>query len=193
MNYPFSKPRKAPKKRTDREYRDKRVYKADKSELRRLAYERAGGRCENIKPLYSVSLGRKVGEARCNLYAPLDGHLTARGHLAHKRHGIHRSDTLDDVLWKCAECHMEGDHGSKCTYPRRPGKVMTVAKAKAYWTGRACFCEASKPSGVSFCADCLAKLPAALQHDLGKLKGKDWLNCVAECETDLQLAKIEGK
>jgi len=105
---PFSTIRRKP--RTDKKFHDGRVRLANKSGLRLQAYERAGGRCEELKtvelsgPHYN---GVVVAEIRCNRTAPWSGPLTVRGHLAHKKHGPRRDDTLKEVLWKCAECHMK--------------------------------------------------------------------------------------
>jgi hypothetical protein len=198
---PFAKPRKAPKPRKDREYRDKRVYKADKSELRLQAYERAEGRCEfevfeNLTDDPAVMVDLVLGmrkKRRCNADAPWDGPLTVRGHMAHKRHGIHRDDTLAGVLWGCANCHLEGDHGSKCTYRRRPGKVMTPAKALEYWNGMVCFCDDPKAKFRSFCEKCFSKLSGQSSHDLRTLKGKEWLEALAAAETELMRSSIKEK
>jgi hypothetical protein len=190
---PFAKPRKAPKPRKDREYKDGRVFKADKSELRREVFERSNGHCEqmNSMPIERCNrLGLPLDTwERC--YKPITMNSM---HLAHEKHGHgFRNDTAATCKAKCEECHTEGDHGSKCTYRRRPGKVMTPAKAQVYWHGTVCFCDAAKIDRVSFCYDCWLKLSDQLRDDLGKLKGKEWLEALAAAETELMRAGLEAK
>src|ERR1041385_8845528 len=183
---PFITPRKPPKKRKDREYKDGRKYLADKTELRRIVFERSGGHCEAIKntPAYSM---------RC--YADITRDTF---HLAHDKHGRgFRNDDPAHCTAKCAECHMEGDHGSKCNYPRRAGKIMNAKKAQEYWRGKVCFCssadqEMTKPPETSFCQDCLAKLPAALRHDIENTEGGDYLKTLAACVTAIMEFNIKA-
>lgn len=170
---PFITPRKPPKPRKDREYKDGRKYLADKTELRRLVFERSGGKCEDF-------IEDEPGQfVRCNVRITLDSM-----DLSHKKHGYgFRDDSSDGCIASCCDCHQNGRHGSKCNYPRRAGKVMTTKKAQEYWRGVICFCNAVKPSQWSFCVSCLEKLPNALRHDLEHTQGKDYLRVLAECET----------
>ena len=75
---------------------------ADKTQLRRDAYERAGGRCELVK-----SDGK-----RCNRFAPWDG--IGHGELVHiVASGRGGSDSLDNCEWSCGlpdSCHRKRDH-----------------------------------------------------------------------------------
>lgn len=72
-----------------------------KRKLRQDCYERAGGHCEE-----------------CDAPAPWDGGVMYRGHMAHiKSYGAGGGDTLDNVKWKCATCHVGngGEHGPRWT------------------------------------------------------------------------------
>lgn len=102
-----------PAKKQDRTFKDGRVRLANKSGLRRQAFERAGGKCEALHPVSNTCTVGKTSVTmvmRCYRDAPWDGPLTVRGHLAHKKHGPRRDDTLGGVLWKCADCHLK-EHG----------------------------------------------------------------------------------
>jgi len=71
------------------------------AEFRRQVYEDCLGKC-----------------AECGQYAPLgiSGLFDLRlcGHVAHiKSHGSGGGDTIDNVRWLCAKCHLEGEHGPK--------------------------------------------------------------------------------
>ena len=64
------------------------------TELRWQCFERDAGICQ-----------------RCGVYAPWDGFWVSRGHMAHvKSRGVGGSDTLDNVVWKCASCHIGLEH-----------------------------------------------------------------------------------
>jgi hypothetical protein len=76
------------------------LFGADKTNLRREVYARAGGRCENV-----LGTGK-----RCNKYASWDG--VGKGDLAHVTHrGKGGSDTLENTRWNCRECHKQQHPG----------------------------------------------------------------------------------
>jgi hypothetical protein len=182
--------RKSRKPRKDHQYKDGRQYVAKKTQLRQFVFERSGGRCENMKRLYHPEFKVSVGMARCENEITLNSM-----HLAHGKHGQgFRNDVPrtpqnpDGCIAACEDCHRNGDHGSKCTYPRRPGKIMNAKKAQEYWRGTICFCstleqEIMKPADTSFCETCIEKLPAALRHDIENTEADDYLKTLAECET----------
>jgi len=192
----FIKRRKPPKKRRDKEYGDGRVFKADKSKLREEVFERSGGRCE--AELTSHALSSPGHYSVINSRCPNEITLKSM-HLAHEKHGHgFRSDTPETCKAKCEDCHRNGDHGSKCTYPRRAGKIMNFAQAREYWRGKLCFCGTTnqpkpKPQEASFCDDCLRKIPPALRYDLEHAEGKDYLKVLAECETAIMQFNIRGE
>lgn len=71
-------------------------------ELRRQAWERAGGLCEkcgNPAPLYNSQGWFDIFEC---------------GHLCHiKSRGAGGGDTLCNVTWGCYSCHIDGEHGPR--------------------------------------------------------------------------------
>jgi hypothetical protein len=82
----------------------------DKTELRHCVYERAAGRCEEVR-----------NGKRCNRFAPWDG--LKHGELSHKKHGAHRDDTDAGTLWSCRECHSRRHPGPQFAPQRRRGAM----------------------------------------------------------------------
>lgn len=88
-------------------------------QLRRDLFKRADSRCEHIIETLN-------GNEPCGKWLPWDGDVFTRGHMSHiKGHGAGGGDTLDNVVLKCYEHHIEsGDHGVKWSFrgyskPRR--------------------------------------------------------------------------
>jgi len=74
-----------------------RLKGAAMSALRREVYERDGGCC-----------------VVCGRWVPLEGGLWERAHLAHiKSRGAGGGDVIDNVQIKCAECHLNREHGPR--------------------------------------------------------------------------------
>lgn len=49
---------------------------------------------------------------KCGMPAPWSGGVFVRGHMSHiKSRGSGGSDIIDNVLWKCPECHLQKEHG----------------------------------------------------------------------------------
>ena len=73
-----------------------------KTEFRKKVFNRSSGFCED-----------------CGVYAPLldnDGlfDVFMCGHVSHiKSYGAGGGDTLDNVKWKCYNCHINKEHGPK--------------------------------------------------------------------------------
>lgn len=155
-----------------------------RSDRRAEIFERAYGQCEEWFPFPDVP----GSETRCPNLAT---------EWSHRQHGANKCDCYSPdakgacSIASCSDCHQNGRHGSKCTYPRRAGKVMTSAKAKAYWHGTKCFCDGPKPSQQSFCLMCMTKLPGQLHHDLHNTQWDDYLKVLAECETAIQKWNVE--
>jgi len=76
--------------------KDKRhkLYGKDKSRLRERVYQRSGGRCE--APKHHFTCGGWADEFN--------------GHLAHKRHGANKTDTMDGTFWAYWACHLIEQH-----------------------------------------------------------------------------------
>jgi len=89
----------------------------DKTDLRRDVYNRAGGRCEEIR-----------NGKRCNRFAGWDG--LKHGELSHRAHGAKRNDTTDDVLWSCRECHRKRHPGPQFAAQRRRAQETVADRAR---------------------------------------------------------------
>lgn len=76
--------------------------------------------------------------------------------------------------------------------------MMTIRDAKEYWLGTICFCATpqvpkTKKSRESFCPECMSKLPEAMQHEIENTQGKEYLEVLAACETEIMKAGLERK
>jgi len=71
-----------------------KLYGKDKSRLRERVYWRAKGRCE--APKHHFTCGGWADEFN--------------GHLAHKRHGANKTDTMDGTFWAYWACHLIEQH-----------------------------------------------------------------------------------
>src|SRR4029077_8526325 len=101
-----------------------------------------------------------VAELRCN--APITWETMEWSHNAH---GARKSDSLEDGIASCKDCHRRR-HASQGV-PRRPGKIMKIIDARAYWENTHCFCEKeSKKPRESFGPECRAKLSKQILYDL---------------------------
>jgi 5-methylcytosine-specific restriction endonuclease McrA len=77
-------------------------------DLRRQCFERDGYRCQHIRAFPAMKRGT-VYDAKCDKQVTWDGYRT--GHMAHiKSRGAGGGDTLDNVITKCAECHIGREH-----------------------------------------------------------------------------------
>ena len=78
-----------------------------KTEFRRAVAERAGERCETIRP----------DGSRCNIHAPrlIYGVFDVFncGHVAHIKRRNVGGDVMSNVLWKCYNCHIGNEHGPR--------------------------------------------------------------------------------
>lgn len=82
--------------------------------LRQDCYDRAMGLCE----------AENDKGHRCRKAAPWSGGVFVRGHMAHiKSRGAGGSDTLDNVLWKCPECHLQKEHGPQWSFRKNLRRV----------------------------------------------------------------------
>ena len=79
-----------------------------KTEFRRDVAERAGERCEAIKPNGKV----------CGVHAPLKWNgVFYSGHVCHiKSYGAGGGDTMDNVYYGCPKCHLENEHGPRWSH-----------------------------------------------------------------------------
>ena len=89
----------------------------DKTDLRRAIYNRAGGRCEEIR-----------NGKRCNRFAAWDG--LKHGELSHRKHGANRDDTEEGVIWSCKECHAERHPGPQFAAKRRRAQEAVPDSAR---------------------------------------------------------------
>ena len=47
---------------------------------------------------------------KCGRYAPLHGGVFGAGHMSHKRPRKVGGDVIENVCWKCWNCHLELEH-----------------------------------------------------------------------------------
>lgn len=180
---PFIKRRPNPKRKEPRRVGNGRVklYGDDMTDLRRKAFERSGGRCEMMKILSIATC--IVG--RCN--APITWETME---LCHDEHGPRKSDELAKVKAGCKECHRNQHNAGGKPCKRRPGKVMPIKDAKAYWSGKVCFCEGPKKPAESFCPDCALRLTEQTRHTLEHADNpNDYREALAEAEIEIMKAK----
>lgn len=170
---------------------------------KRTEPRRTGDRVRLGREAYEALRWDKAREAEnhcqtCGIFAPInaipfwseiDKQLIYPGELSHKRHGANKSDTMEDTLWECRECHQVERHNPK-SVPRKPGRRMNKKEAPSYWAGLKCFCEQPKPAKRSLCPTCMAKLPPQLQYDLENAVGGDWLTAMALAEQALLKEKV---
>jgi hypothetical protein len=79
---------------------------AEKEAVRRMAFERARGRCE----LWI--------DGTCMGSVPWDGPLRARGHLVHLRNKRMYGWGEQNVCWGCARCHLDLLHTKGAQVPK---------------------------------------------------------------------------
>lgn len=191
MSNPFRKKGINKKRAAPRRVGNGRVklYGADKTDLRRKAFERSGGTCEVIRNKVQ-QIGYKVSAwlGRCD--APITWETME---LSHDRHGPNKSDTLESVKASCSECHKVGTHNPK-SCKRRPGKPMRTKDAKDYWLGTLCSCDQPKNKQESFCADCRLKVNPQTLLTLENADDPDtYRETLAQAEIEiLQFKPVEG-
>jgi hypothetical protein len=110
---PFKDPRSKVQWRTGRVI----LKGQDKTELRRAVYNRAGGRCEEIR-----------NGKRCNRFAAWGG--VKHGELSHRKHGANRDDTTDGVIWSCRTCHSARHPGPQFAAQRRRAQETVSDSAR---------------------------------------------------------------
>lgn len=166
---PFLPKRVKEKRRDPRRVRGRVILdKAGKRELRLRRYEHAHGKCET-----------------CGKEVPLDGPLEVRAHLSHLRHGPHKSDTFDQVIIECYDCHIVEGHSGGKPVNKKPGRVMSKQEARRYLRLTVCFCGETKKGQSPFCDACLKRLSPQSLMDLERLSGREWLDAMANCEKEL--------
>jgi hypothetical protein len=202
MKNPFAPSRIVKKRDTPRRIGPDRVKLTGeaKKELRRRAFERSGGKCEAMRQepgavMYFRGEGTLLyREIRCN--KPITWESME---LSHNRHAANKSDELGKVIASCRECHQVGKHNPK-SCPRRPGSVMNLKAAEAYWNGEVCIgcstAEESKPKKAreSFCGECRAKLQLQTAHDLENSDSpRDYCEALARGELEIIAADVRAK
>lgn len=166
---PFLPKRVKEKRKDPRRVRGRVILDAaGKRELRLRRYEHAQEKCETcLKPV------------------PLDGPLEVRAHLSHLRHGPHKSDTFDQVIIECYDCHIVEGHSGGKPVSKKPGRRMSKSEAMRYLRLTRCMCVQAKKAQSPFCDECLKRLSPQSLMDLEKLTGREWLGAMANCEKEL--------
>lgn len=156
----------------------------DYEALRRQAFERASGLCERIWEECQFA------EKRCLAWAPLDGSIFTRGHLAHLKHGPRKSDTLDQVIWSCAACHF-AEHGLRWR-KQRMAKAWHPDHFLRYYVQGKCICGGEKPLDSAMCNGCRDHLrigQPALLHVIENGTGDPVLQAMGEFSELVRSAK----
>lgn len=107
------------KKKRDMVFKDGRVRLANKTELRRKAFARSGGFCEEI---IRCPLPECNEDGKCwhtfYCHKPITWHTME---LSHLKHGPRRDDTLEGVIASCRECHARRHNPKPCPKKVRDG------------------------------------------------------------------------
>lgn len=67
------------------------------TKFRKEVYARAKGRCETCDDPAPLMVNGVFDSLFC-------------GHVSHKRHGSNKEDTMEAVIWECANCHLGNRH-----------------------------------------------------------------------------------
>lgn len=170
MLNPFRSKKPNPKRKQPRRVRGReRLNAAGMQQLRYEAYKRSRGACEFV-----------WDGVRCN--ARIDWESMQ---LCHKQHGPRKTDTIDEVLAGCADCHQRSHNCAGKPVPRKPGRVMKKAEAQAYLLSTKCFCGQPKITRHVFCDSCNDKLSPQTRLDLKELTHREWLEAVADAEQQI--------
>lgn len=145
-------------------------------ELRWEVFRRSGGMCEERILTDDGPLLRRCG-------APITWDTME---LSHLRHGANKTDTAEGTIASCKECHRNRHNAGRHPCPKRPGRVMNLKEAQAYWLGEICFCDQPKKARESFCADCNLKLAPQTRHDLENADDPDvYRQTLADAEIEI--------
>lgn len=185
MNNPFARPKPNPKRDKPRRVRGRVILRGkDKEELRREVFRRSGGFCEEIVrcQLPECNEGGKAWHTyRCGQLISWE-----TMELSHLKHGPRRSDTPEDTIASCKECHARRHNAGGKPVARKPGRLMSRKEAEHNWFGMTCcFCDKPKFSETTFCEPCALKLSAQSRRDIEETQGRDYLQSVAAAETEL--------
>lgn len=177
----FPTARLNPKRKEPRRVGNGRVKLADKTELRRQAFKRSGGKCEmvNLKPFPGRYVKTPV-LVRCG--APITWKSM---HLSHDRHGPNKSDALATVKASCEKCHRDKHNAGGKPCPRKPGRVMTPTEAREYLAGEKCYCEKPKKKDTTYCAECREKLSPQTARDIDTLVHDEFLKAMGNAEKEI--------
>jgi hypothetical protein len=192
MNYPFQKRKRPnPKRKEPRRVAGRtRLKGEDMTELRRKVFARSGGKCEEIKVLTNFKDWTAIEGQMCppqTIMGPCGAPITWDSmELSHNAHGSRRDDSEAGTIASCKSCHTakHNAHG----VPRRPGKIMKIKDAQAYWNGLICFCDSAKKPRESFCPECSLKLSPQTALDLKNADDPDdYRQALANAETEILL------
>lgn len=191
MNYPFSRKRPNPKRDDPRRVQGReKLYGEAKTDRRREIFERSGGRCEAMiekRNTWAISSNiTGFDYFRCN--APITWETME---WSHDRHAANKDDSMGTGIASCKACH-SAKHNAQGV-PRRPGKVMRLAKAEEYWRGTTCFCNGEKRKQESLCSSCGTKISAQTLYTLENTDDRDiYRQALAEAETEILNYEIKA-
>jgi hypothetical protein len=196
LHNPFRTKRPKVKRSEHRRVRDReKLYGEAKTGRRREIFERSGGRCEACRVC-----GKPEDDDVHKFWQPPGGHQFQRCDTpispvtmqwSHRRHAARKDDALAEGIASCLRCHAILHNAGGKPVPRRYGRRMNKAEAKAYLLGLVCSCRNAKEKDRPFCHQCFSKLSPQLQYEINHAEGSDWLD-ISTRQRFLQECAAEG-